>query len=165
MTQAGMITDSRPITEDELVKLKPFTKKHKAHLWGQVSENTPTIVHTVFGDGETTVTLEPTNDRPAYYVILADSSINCFEDFLRFVAENEDLVFQAIEEEYGNADDPQYDDNGNVIEQDSDDYDWGKDGELPLNISSGYTTGYFDNQPFKNDITESAPAASGANNG
>jgi hypothetical protein len=140
-------TDTRPITDEELKILEPFTKKHKTFLWGQESETTPTVVHTVFGDGGSVVTLEPTNGRPDYYVILADSSFNCFEDFLRFVAENEELVFQAIEEEYGNADDEQYDEDGNEIETLDD--NWWTDGKMPLNISSGYTTGYFDNQPFK----------------
>ena len=142
-----MITDSRPITEDELKQLQPFLKKHKACLWGHESETTPTVVHTVFGDGGSVVTLEPANSRPDYYVILADSSFNCFEDFLRFMAENEGLVLQAIEEEYGNVDDQQYDDDCNDIETPDD--DWWEDGEMPLNTSSGYTTGYFDNQPFK----------------
>ena len=142
-------TDTRPITEQELKALEPFTKKHKAYLWGEESETTPTVVHTVFGDGKSVVTLEPTNNRPDYYVILVDSSINCFEDFLRFVADNEELVFQAIEEEYGNIDDTQYDDEGNEIDCYDDGWKTGKDGEMPLNIGSGYTTGYFDNQPFK----------------
>ena len=144
-----MLTDTRQITDAELIKLKPFTKKHTASLWGQKSETTPTIVHTVFGDGGSVVTFEPTNDRPAYYVMLADSSFTCFEDFLDFMRENEELVLQAIEEEYGNVDDQQYDENDNEIDEDSHDYNWGEDGEMPLNIGSGYTTGYFDNQPFK----------------
>lgn len=144
-----MITDSRPITEDELVKLKPFLKRHKASLWGEESETTPTPVHTVFGDGGSVVTLEPMNDRPAYYVILADSSIKSFKDFLQFMVENEELVLQAIEEDYGNVDDQQYDEDGNDIETPDD--DWWEDGKMPLNIGSGYTTGYFDNQPFKNE--------------
>ena len=143
-----MITDTRPITAYELVKLKPFLKKQKAYLWGQESETMPNPVLTVFGDGGSVVTLEPTNDRPAYYVILADSSIKSFEDFLQFMAENEELVLQAIEEDYGNVDDQQYDEDENEIDEDSPDYDWGKDGEMPLNIGSGYTTGYFNNQPF-----------------
>ena len=143
-----MKTDSRPITKKELEILEPFSKRHKTRLWGQESETTPTVVHTVFGDGKSVVTLEPTNSRPDYYVILADSSFNCFEDFLRFMAENEELVLQAIEGEYGNADDTQYDDDGNEI----DCYDDGwEDGEMPLDIGSGYTTGYFDNQPFKDN--------------
>lgn len=142
-----MKTDTRPITDDELKKLEPLTKRHKTSLWGQESKTTPTVVHTVFGDGGSVVTLEPANSRPDYYVILADSSVNCFEDFLRFVAENEELVFQAIEEEYGNVDDQQYDEDGYDI--DTPDEDWWEDGEMPLNIGSGYTTGYFYKQPFK----------------
>ena len=142
-----MITDTRKITKEELGKLEPFAKKHKASLWGEISETTPTIVHTVFGDGGSVVTLEPANDRPAYYVILADSSITSFKDFFRFMTEHEELVLQAIEDEYGDVDDQQYDEDGNEIETPDD--DWWEDGEMPLNTGSGYTTGYFDNQPFK----------------
>jgi len=139
--------DTRQITKEELKAIEPLTKRHKTSLWGQESETTPTVVHTVFGDGGSVVTLEPANSRPCYYVILADSSFNCFEDFLRFMADNEELVLQAIEEEYGNVDDQQYDEDGYAIETPDD--DWWEDGEMPLNIGSGYTTGYFNNQPFK----------------
>lgn len=131
------IIKTRRITYEETKTLAPYTKKHKTKLWGQESETTPTLVHMVFGDGRSIITLEPTNSRPDYYVMLADSSINSFEDALEFIADNEELVFQAIEEDYGNIDDQQYDD------------DWWKDGEMPLNIGSGYTAGYFDNQIFK----------------
>jgi len=127
--------DTRQITKEELKAIEPLTKRHKTSLWGQESETTPTVVHTVFGDGGSVVTLEPMDSRPDYYVILADSSFNCFEDFLGFMADNEELVLQAIEDEYGNVDDEAG-------------YDW-EDGEMPLNIGSGYTTGYFNNQPFK----------------
>ena len=147
-----MLTDTRQITEEELKAIKPFTKKHKASLWGQKSETTPTVVHTVFGDGGSVVTLEPANSRPDRYIILADSSFNCFEDFLQFMRENEELVLQAIEEEYGNVDDQQYDEDGKEIDCYDDEWEeWenGEDGEMPLNIGSGYTTGYFNNQPFK----------------
>jgi hypothetical protein len=149
------LTDTRPITEDELKILEPFTKRHKASLWGEESETTPTVVHTVFGDSRSVITLDPTNDRPAYYVMLADSSINSFEDALEFIADNEKLVFQAIEEEYGNVDDTQYDEEGNEIDCYDDGWENGEDGEMPLNISSGYTTGYFDDQPFKEVETTS----------
>ena len=142
-----MITDSRPITESELAKLTPLCQRHKATLWGQESETTPTIIHTVFGDGGSMVTLEPANSRPDYYVFLADSSFTCFGDVLDFMRENEELVLQAIEEEYGNVDDQQYDGDGNDIE--TPDEDWWEDGEMAINTGSGYTTGYFHNQPFK----------------
>lgn len=144
-----MNTDSRPMNAIELKMLESFSKRHEESLWGKKSETTPTVVHTTFGDGCSVITLEPTNDRPAYYVILADSIITCFEEALDFIAHNEELVFQAIENEYGNVDDQQYDDDdGNEI--DTPEEDWWEDGEMPLNISSGYTAGYFDNQPFKN---------------
>ena len=141
--------DSRHITKEELETLKPFSKKRKAWLWGHESETTPTIVHTVFGDGHSIITLEPTNDRPAYYVMLADSTIKCFEDALHFISYNEELVFQAIEEEYGNIDDQQYDEEGKEIEYDPYGDHSCEDGEMPLNIGSGYTAGYFDNQPLQ----------------
>ncbi len=134
--------ESRHITKKELEILKPFSKKHKEFLWGQESETTPTVVNTVFGDGRSIITLEPANDRPAYYVILADSTIKCFEDALEFIANNEELVFQAIEEEYGNVDDL-YDEDGEIDE------DLYENGEMPLNIGSGYTAGYFDRQPLQ----------------
>jgi len=141
------ITKSRQITDEEINLLASYTKSRKTTLWGQESETTPTLVHTVFGDGRSIITLEPTNSRPDYYVMLADSSINSFEDALEFIADNEELVFQAIEEEYGNVDDQQYDEDDNEIETPED--DWWEDGEMPLNISSGYTAGYYDNQILK----------------
>ncbi len=142
-----MITDSRPMTQEELKKLTPLCQRHKTTLWGKESETTPTIVHTVFGDGGSMVTFEPADSRPDYYVILADSSFKCFEDFLDFMRENEELVLQAIEEQYGNVDDQQYDEDGDEIETDETNY--GPDGELVLSTGSGYTTGYFHDQPFK----------------
>ena len=147
-----MITDSRPITDEEVEKLQPCLMKHTASLWGQESETTPTLVHTVFGDGRSVVTLEPMDSRPDYYVILADSSMKCFKDFLQFMRDNEELVLQTIEEEYGNVDDRQYAEEGNTIE--TPDEDWWEDGEMPLNIGCGYTTGFFNNQPFAEKTLE-----------
>ncbi len=141
--------ETRQITEKELEILKPFSKRHKTSLWGSESGTTPTVVHTVFGDGHSIITLEPTNDRPSYYVMLADSTIKCFEDALEFISCNEELVFQAIEEEYGNVDDQQYDEEENEIDD-----DLYVDGEMPLNIGSGYTAGYFDNQPLQKKSRE-----------
>ncbi len=142
-------TDTRQITQAELKAVKPFVEKHKTSLWGQESMTTPTLVHTVFGDGRSIVTLEPANSRPDYYVILADSSMSCFKDFLRFLSENEELVLQAIEKDYGNVDDQQYDNDENEIDTPED--DWWEAGEMPLNTGSGYTTGYFFNQPLKSN--------------
>ena len=147
-----MITDTRPITDDEVKTLGPFLERHKTRLWGEEYETTPTLVHTVFGDGRSVVTLDPLSSRPDYYVILADSSIKHFEDFLDYLRENEELVFQAIEEEYGNVDDQQYDADGHAIE--TPDEDWWEDGDLPLNTGSGYTAGFFKNQPFLLGVSE-----------
>lgn len=144
-----MITDTRPITESELEKLKPLCQRHKTSLWGKESMTTPTIVHTVFGDGGSMVTLEPMDSRPDYYVFLADSSFTCFGDVLDFMRDHQELVLQAIEEEYGNVDDQEYDEEGNGIETDEPNY--GPDGDLVLSTSSGYTTGYFYEQPFKKE--------------
>jgi len=141
--------ETREITQDDLKRIKPYTGRRKTSLWGQPRETVPTIVHTVFGDGGSLITLDPTNSRPDYYIMLADSSITCFEDALVFISHNEELVFQTIEEEYGNEDDPQCDDDGYEIEDNGDGPSW-EDGEMPLNIGSGYTAGYYDNFEVKN---------------
>ncbi|KKL57400.1 hypothetical protein LCGC14_2235790 [marine sediment metagenome] len=143
-----MKTDSRQITDRELEKLKPFSEQHKASLWGEEMNTTPTIVHTVFGNGRSLVTLRPMSTRPDYYVILADSSITSYGDFLNFMREHEELVFQAIEEEYGNVD-WQYDEDDNEIETPGE-CEW-NEGEMPLDTSCGYTTGFFNEQPFVKD--------------
>jgi hypothetical protein len=122
---------TREITTKELKQLKSYACEQTAYLWGHKYKTTPTIISVVFGDGGSLISLEPTNSRPDYYIMLADSSIKSFEDAIHFISENEELVFQAIEEEYGNADE---DDEDNHV-----------DGQMPLNISSGYTAGYYHN--------------------
>lgn len=131
--------ETREITQEELERIRPYATEQDEYLWFQKHKTTPTIVHTVYGDGKQLISLDPTNTRPDYYIILADSSIKCFENALDFVADNEELIFQSIEEEYGNSDD-WFDEDGGEIE-DKDDL---LPGEMPLNIGSGYTCGFFD---------------------
>ncbi len=124
--------ETRPITPKEIKMLLPYTKEHKTTLWGTEYKTTPTLVDTVFGDGGSLISLEPTNSRPDYYIILAPSSIKSFENALRFVSENEELIYEPIECEFGNVD----------YEVDDEDCE-AEDGCMPLNIGSGYTAGYF----------------------
>lgn len=133
---------TRPMTAEEIEKLKPYTKRQTAYLWGKKYRTTPTLVHTVFGDGKQLISLDPAATRPDYFVILADSSIKSMPDAFDFIANNEELVFCAIEEEYGNVDDPEYDDEGNEIEEPE--YDQGPDGALRLNTSCGWVAGFYE---------------------
>jgi len=126
-----MDIETRPITNKEIVMLSTYTKEQKAILWGQEHKTTPTLINTVFGDGGSLITLEPTNSRPDFYIMLAPSSIKSFEDALEFIAENEELIYEPIELEYGNVDDEDYPYTD-------------EDGCLALNIGSGYTAGYYD---------------------
>ena len=130
-----MIT-TRPITDEEIKILLPYTKRHKTSLWGQKCKTTPTLVNTVFGDGGSLITLDPTNSRPDFYIMLAPSSIKSFEDALEFISNNEELIYEPIELEFGNVDDP--DDEDNPEDDPSD-----EPGRLALNIGSGYTAGYY----------------------
>lgn len=134
--------ETRPITKKEIEMLLPYTKEREVNLWGRVCKTTPTLVNTVFGDGGSLITLDPTNSRPDYYIMLAPSSIKSFEDALEFVADNEELIYEPIELEFGNVDDDSFDPN------DEDDPD-NEPGRMALNISSGYTAGYYDNFELK----------------
>ena len=123
---------TRSITQKEIESLAQYLKSHKVGLWGSSYNVTPTLVHTVFGDGGQLISFEPTNSRPWYYILLAPSSIKSFDDALLFVSENEELIYRPIEEMYGNVDDCE------DADEDSD-----LDGKMPLNIGSGYTCGFF----------------------
>lgn len=129
---------TRDITQKEIKTLSPYLKKHSESLWGKSCQVVPTLCHTVFGDGGQLISLEPTNSRPWYYLILAPSSIMSLEDALIFVSENEEAIFQPIEEMYGNVDDIGWDGEN---EEDLEEADI--NGEMPLNIGSGYTCGYY----------------------
>jgi len=133
--------ETRDITQEEIASLSRHLKKHKEGLWGKSYQVMPTLVHTVFGDGGQLISLEPTNSRPWYYLILAPSNIESLADALEFVSENEEAIFQSIEEMYGNFDDDDDDDNADL------------DGSMPLNIGSGYTCGYFDNYKKEKSAT------------
>jgi hypothetical protein len=130
-----MIT-TRPITDEEIKMLSQYTKEHDASLWGQKHKTTPTLVNTVFGDGGSLISLDPTNSRPDFYIMLAPSSIKSFEDALDFVMHNEELIYEPIELEFGNVDDDDYD-------PDREDDPSDELGYLALNIGSGYTAGYY----------------------
>ena len=128
-----MSIETRPIKKEEIEMLAPYLKEGDAWLWGSKSRVKPTLVNTVFGDGGSLISLEPTNSRPWFYIMLAPSEIKCWEDALRFVSENEELIYEPIEIEFGNVDDEDYDED--------EDCDCG----MALNIGSGYTAGHFDN--------------------
>lgn len=128
---------TRPITPEEIDMLRPYTKEEKTALWGQEHTTTPTLVNTVFGDGGSLISLEPANSRPDFYIMLAPSNITNWREALDFIADNEELIYEPIEEEFGNSDD-HYDDEGVEI----DDIDI-EPGCMPLNIGSGYTAGHY----------------------
>ena len=125
--------ETRPITKEEIEMLAPFTKEGDGYLWGSKYKVTPTLVDTVFGDGGSLITLDPTNSRPWFYIMLAPSSIKCWRDALDFISENEELIYEPIELEFGNVDDDDYDETEHG------------DGEMALSIGSGYTAGHYDN--------------------
>lgn len=135
-----MDRETRPITNAERKMLQPFTKKQKSSLWGHTYDTVPTLVDTVFGDGGSLISLEPTNSRPDFYIMLAPSEIKCWRDALDFISENEELIYEPIEIEFGNVDDEDYDEDEHP------------DGCLALNIGSGYTAGHF--APFVNTCIE-----------
>ena len=125
--------ETRPITKEEIEMLAPYTKQGDGYLWGSKYRVTPTLVDTVFGDGGSLISLEPTNSRPWFYIMLAPSSIKCWRDALDFISEHEELIYEPIEIEFGNVDDEDYDESEHG------------DGEMALSIGSGYTAGHFDN--------------------
>ncbi len=127
-----MSIETRPITKEEIEMLASYMKEHKTTLWGQACKTTPTLVDTVFGDGGSLITLEPANSRPDYYIMLAPSSIKCWRGALDFISENEELIYEPIEIEFGNVDDEDYDEDEDV------------GGTLALSIGSGYTAGHYD---------------------
>lgn len=129
--------ETRPITKEEIKMLLPYTKERIATLWGLSHKTTPTLIPTVFGDGGSLITLDPTNSRPDYYIMLAPSNIKSLEDTLEFVADNEELIYEPIELEFGNSDDD-YDEDGVCICEDN------QEGRMKLNIGSGYTCGYYE---------------------
>ncbi len=141
-----MEVETRPITEAEIKMLGPFTKRRKAGLWGKTYVTTPTLVATVFGDGGSLISLEPTNTRPDFYIMLAPSSIESWRDALDFISENEELIFAPIEEEFGNVDWDTYDEDWKEIDC---------DGSMALNIGSGYTAGHY--FPFANTCQKATP--------
>lgn len=136
-----MDIETRPITKAEIEMLKPYTKEGDAHLWGSTYRVKPTLVNTVFGDGGSLISLDPTNSRPWFYIMLAPSEITCWREALEFIADNEELIYEPIELEFGNVDDEDYNED--------EDCDRG----MALNIGSGYTAGHYDT--FKNTLTES----------
>lgn len=133
-----MEIETRPITEKEIKMLEPYTKEQTESLWGTTYKSTPTLIPTVFGDGGSLISLEPTNSRPSYYIMLAPSNIKSFEDAIDFIMNNEELIYEPIELEFGNSDDD-YDEDGVCINEDEE----ADAGRLKLNIGSGYTAGHF----------------------
>lgn len=88
------------MTIDERIaeEMTPRTVQH----WGSVYENfAPELVEEVFGDGQRLLFLTPLATRPHYYVVRVDSAL-AEEDERDFV---ERQLLDAIEEEFGDADD------------------------------------------------------------
>lgn len=136
----------RKITTEEIELLKPFTKKRKISLWGQVVDTAfePVLLDTVFGDGLKLMSFRTINNRPRYYLVLVDSktpinSSDCdaiYDFFEDTCGEFPDCIYIAIEEEYGNCRDM---DNGS----------WCERGEAPCEkYNQGQDCSYCDDERF-----------------
>jgi len=111
----------RKITDKEIELLRPYTKKRKVSLWGTPSMVTPCLIRTVFGNGKQLMGFQTLNSRPKYYLVLVDSKTpidndDAFDEFFeKHFGIFPDVIYQAIEEEYGNANDLEnnYENNNN----------------------------------------------------
>lgn len=96
------------MTTDELRAL--IEVECTSSLWGQPRRITPRLVEKIIGDGAKLIWFAPMMSRPNYYVVRIDSR-DCLDNHHvpeghREPAEWVEDVIQAIEAEYGNADDP-----------------------------------------------------------
>lgn len=85
--------------------------------WGITYENfAPVLVEKVFGDGQRLLFLTPLATRPNYYVARVDSTLR--EDDEREFVEHQ--LFDAIMDEFGDADDA----NGDDGDEEGDSLPW-----------------------------------------
>lgn len=75
-----------------------FDEPRESTLWGQPATQAPYLLNTVFGDGGQLFCMTPLEHRPSYYGILVDSTLS-LDDCLAM----EEVFYQAIEQECGNA--------------------------------------------------------------
>ena len=81
-------------------KLATELTPHVEELWGQrILDFVPPLVSRIWGDGRQLLYVEPVATRPRYYLARIDSA--CVPDFDWI----DDEVLDAIEEEFGSADD------------------------------------------------------------
>lgn len=82
---------------------------HPTRFWGQEYTCEPKFVEQVLGDGRALLGLSPLNTRPNYYVIRIDSTWHlygcrvCKDECPDEVTEHLDEIYEAIEDEYGSA--------------------------------------------------------------
>lgn len=85
---------------DDLVKPRTVS------FWGGEYQVTPVLVDKIFGDGRQIIGFAPLNTRPDYYVVRIDSGwclSNWETDAPDHFVDHVDEVYEAIEDEYGNA--------------------------------------------------------------
>lgn len=83
---------------------------YATRFWGQDCTCDPRYVEKALGDGNLLLGLQPLDARPSYYLIRIDSSWHfygcrkCKDDCPDQVTEHMDEIYDAIEDEYGEAD-------------------------------------------------------------
>lgn len=99
-----------------LNKVRAEQRRQTVYLWGQPSSVKPVILRTVFGDGGQLIGLAPIMLRPRYYLVRIDNRwhtsnfARCPEE-LR-LCEHLDEIYEAIEDEFGRAEEEWEHDNG-----------------------------------------------------
>ncbi|MHD0644454.1 hypothetical protein ACYPKM_02305 [Pseudomonas aeruginosa] len=83
---------------------REIEKPHPTKFWGQDCICDPRLVSTIFGDGRQLFRYAPIDTRPNYYIIRVGSDWT--EDSYRV---HEEDILQAIEHDFSNADNGQYD--------------------------------------------------------
>lgn len=99
-----------------LIDRKKVEATYPVRWWGQNYICQPRFVESILGDGRALLALQPLNTRPHYYLIRIDSSWHL--DYCRVcgisaecpddLREHLDEIYEAIEDEYGNADSIRY---------------------------------------------------------
>lgn len=77
---------------------------YETKFWGQPCTCDPKLIETVFGDGRRLIYYTPLATRPNYYIVRVGSD---WDDDVYI--ERMEEVYEAIEADFGNADDSQYD--------------------------------------------------------
>lgn len=73
------------------------TRKRKTEFWGTIHEIEPVIHSEIFGDGKQLAYLGTIDQRPNYWLIRIDSSIDVNSDEFDF----EEHLLQPLEDEFG----------------------------------------------------------------